>query len=62
MEPRAAADRPEDALTDSSDASSMSLRIFVTERKTPGSIGGGVAFPGFGAGKGGGAGKLANAL
>ena len=62
MEPNAAADKPEDARTDSSDASSMSRLMCVTERNTPGSIGGGVAFPGFGVGKGGGGGRLENAL
>jgi hypothetical protein len=34
----------------------MSRRIFRTERKTPGSIGGGVALPGFGGGNEGGKG------
>lgn len=40
----------------------MSRRICVTERNTPGSIGGGVALPGLGDGKGGGGGRLANVL
>ena len=57
-EPRAAAERPEDARTESSEASSISLRILATERNTPGSMGGGVAFPGFGEGSGGGGGRL----
>lgn len=52
MELSAAADNPEEARTDSSAASSISFRIEVTERKTPGSIGGGIALPGFGVGKG----------
>ena len=62
MEPKAAADSPDEARTDSSEASSMSRLICVTERNTPGSIGGGVALPGFGAGRGGGGGRLAKAL
>jgi hypothetical protein len=49
-----AADRPEDARTLSSAASSMRRRMEVTFRKTPGSIGGGVAFPGSGRGNRGG--------
>lgn len=61
-EPSAAADRPEDARTESSEASSISLRIWATERNTPGSMGGGVAFPGLGEGRGGGGGRLANIL
>lgn len=60
MDPSSAADNPDEARTDSSAASSMSLRIDVTERKTPGSIGGGVAFPGFGVGNGGGSGSVEN--
>ena len=44
--PSAAAERPEDARTESSAASSMSFRMEVTFRKTPGSMGGGTAFPG----------------
>lgn len=61
-EPNAAAESPELARTESSDASSIRRRMLDTERKTPGSIGGGVAFPGLGAGKGGGAGRLAKVL
>lgn len=38
-------DNPEVARTDNSDASSMRRLIEVTERNTPGSIGGGVALP-----------------
>ena len=58
MDPSAAADNPEDARTESSEASSMSRRICVTDLNTPGSIGGGVAFPGFGVGSGGGGGGM----
>lgn len=47
MEPKAAADKPDDALTESSEASSINLLIEATERKIPGSMGG-VAFPGSG--------------
>lgn len=61
-DPRAAAERPELARTESSEASSIRRRMFVTERKTPGSIGGGVALPGFGGGKGGGGGRAAKEL
>lgn len=49
-----AADSPEEARTLSSAASSMSLLIEVTLRKTPGSMGGGVGLPGSGTGNGGG--------
>ena len=52
--PKAAEVKPEDARTDNSAASSISRRIDVTERKTPGSMGGGVAFPGGVGGKRGG--------
>lgn len=62
MDPSAAADRPEVARTESSDASSMSRRICVTDLNTPGSIGGGVALPGLGDGKGGGEGSCAKVL
>lgn len=62
MEPKAAADNPEDALTESSEASSINLLIEATERKIPGSMGGGVAFPGSGVGKGGGDGRVLNVL
>lgn len=62
MDPRAAAERPEEARTDSSEASSMSLRMCVTDLKTPGSMGGGVALPGLGEGNGGGGGNCANVL
>lgn len=57
IDPSSAADRPEDARTESSAASSIRRRIDVTERNTPGSIGGGVAFPGLGLGNGGGGGN-----
>ena len=60
IDPRAAADKPELARTDNSAASSMSLRIEVTLRKTPGSIGGGGAFPALGDGKGGGGAVVEN--
>lgn len=40
----------------------MSLRMEVTERNTPGSIGGGVALPALGVGSGGGGGKVAMML
>lgn len=53
IEPSAAADIPDEARTASSEASSMRRRIVVTERKTPGSIGGGIGLPGGGAGSGG---------
>jgi hypothetical protein len=53
IDPSAAADIPDEARTASSEASSMSRRIVVTERKTPGSIGGGIGLPGGGAGSGG---------
>jgi hypothetical protein len=46
------ADSPDDARTESSDASSINLRIDATDRKTPGSTGGGLAFPGAGDGNG----------
>jgi hypothetical protein len=46
-------DVPERARTDSSEASSTRRLIVVTERKTPGSIGGGIAWPGLGKGSGG---------
>jgi hypothetical protein len=49
-----AAESPEDARTLSSAASSMRRRIEVTLRKTPGSMGGGVGFPGSGTGNRGG--------
>jgi hypothetical protein len=49
-----AADSPEEARTLSSAASSMSRLMEVTLRNTPGSIGGGVGFPGSGTGNGGG--------
>jgi hypothetical protein len=62
IEPNSAAESPEEARTESSAASSMSRRMFLTERKIPGSIGGGVAFPGFGGGNGGGKGIGANVL
>lgn len=62
MDPNAAADSPDEARTDSSDASSISRLIWVTDLKTPGSIGGGVALPGLGDGKGGGGGSCANVL
>ena len=48
MDPKAAEDRPEDARTESSAASSIRRRIVVTLRNTPGSIGGGVGLPGIG--------------
>lgn len=54
MELREAAERPDEARTDSSAASSMSRRIVVTLRKTPGSMGGGVGLPGTGTGNAGG--------
>lgn len=60
IEPRAAADSPDEARTESSEASSINLLIEVTERKMPGSIGGGVAFPGGGVGNGGGGGSVLN--
>ena len=53
IEPSAAADIPDEARTASSEASSMRRRIVVTERNTPGSIGGGIGLPGGGAGSGG---------
>lgn len=46
MEPKAAAERPDVARTESSEASSISLLIAAMFRKMPGSIGGGVALPG----------------
>jgi len=49
-EPRAAADRPEVARTESSEASSINLLITAIFRKVPGSMGGGVALPGVGSG------------
>lgn len=51
-DPKATADSPDDARTESSDASSINLRIDTTDRKTPGSTGGGLAFPGAGDGNG----------
>lgn len=51
-DPKAMADNPDDARTESSDASSINLRIDATDRKTPGSTGGGLAFPGAGDGNG----------
>ena len=57
--PTAAEDSPDAARTAKSDASSISWRIIVTERNTPGSMGGGVGLPepdtrGSGGGGGGG--------
>lgn len=60
MDPSSAADNPEAARTESSAASSISRRIEVTERNTPGSIGGGVALPGRGVGNGEGSGRDEN--
>lgn len=51
MDPSSAADKPDAARTDNSAASSMRRRIEVTDRNTPGSMGGGAAFPGLGRGK-----------
>lgn len=62
IDPSAAADKPDVARTESSAASSMRRRIVVTERKTPGSMGGGVALPVAGVGSGGSGGKEAKAL
>jgi hypothetical protein len=53
MDPRAAADIPDEARTASSEASSIRRRMVVTERNTPGSMGGGIGLPGGGAGSGG---------
>ena len=44
------AESPDEARTESSDASSINLRMDATERNTPGSTGGGLAFPGAGEG------------
>lgn len=52
-DPSAAADMPDEARTANSEASSMRRRIVATERKTPGSIGGGIGLPGGGEGRGG---------
>lgn len=54
-----AALRPDVARTESSAASSINFRILVTLRNTPGSMGGGVALPGFGGGMGAGIGSWA---
>lgn len=62
MDPSSMADRPDEARTDSSAASSIRRRMDVTQRKTPGSIGGGVALPGLGVGKGGAGGKAENGV
>jgi len=62
MVPSSAADKPDEARTDSSAASSISCLMDLTERKTPGSIGGGVALPGFEGGNGGGNGIVENVL
>ena len=48
MEPRAAEERPDDARTESSAASSIRRRIDATFRNTPGSMGGGVGLPDMG--------------
>jgi hypothetical protein len=42
VELNSAEERPEEALTDSSEASSMRRRIAVTDLRTPGSMGGGI--------------------
>ena len=52
-DPSAAADIPDEARMASSEASSIRRRIVVIERKTPGSMGGGIGLPGDGAGSGG---------
>jgi hypothetical protein len=48
----AMADSPDDVRMESSDASPINLRIEATDRNTPGSTGGGLAFPGAGDGNG----------
>lgn len=55
-DPSSTAESPDAARTESSAASSMRRRILVTERKAPGSMGGGVGLPGRDGGKGGGGG------
>jgi hypothetical protein len=58
MNPNSAVDNPEEARTHSSAASSMRRRIDVTDRKTPGSMGGGVGLSSAEMGNEGGVGKL----
>lgn len=62
MVPNSAADKPDEARTDNSAASSISCLMDLTERKTPGSIGGGVALPGLEGGKGGANGNVENVV
>lgn len=45
-DPSSAEFRPEEARTESSAASSIRCRMEFTDLNTPGSIGGGIAFPG----------------
>lgn len=62
MVPNSIADKPDEARTDNSAASSISCLMDLTERKTPGSIGGGVALPGLDGGNGVGNGEVENVL
>lgn len=58
MNPNSAVDNPEEARTHSSAASSIRRRIDVTDRNTPGSMGGGVGLSSAETGNEGGVGKL----
>lgn len=62
MVPNSTADKPDEARTDNSAASSISCLMNLTERKTPGSMGGGVALPGLEGENGGGKGNVENVL